>query len=326
MRTIWKLLIPSALVLILVAATVVVSSGSEERNESAQPAAPPPEVPFEKSGYSNIYVLDVASRSLDRLTNYKDKYARDPSWSAAGGIAFSEAPPSDFARLALVSPDGSARREVPTRATHLFHPTWSPDAKRVAVVRLAKGIYVVNLRTGSERRLQETGENDSGPTWSPDGKAIVFERHVRNTNWDLYRVSPAGGGLKRLTRDSLQQLNAAWSPDGSSLVFTEQQKTGNWALISMKLDGSDRKRLTDPSLSSQEPSWSPDGKKLAFVLQEGDRSSIGVIDAAGGGSVRITPRSLVPSHPVWSPDGKRIAFAAQTVVRPPPTAPPGARG
>ena len=94
----------------------------------------------------------------------------------------------------------------------------------------------------------------------------------------------------------------------------------------MKLDGSERTRLTDPSISTQEPSWSPDGKKIACVLQEGDRSWIAVIDAAGGDPVRITPRSLVPGQPVWSPDGKKIAFAAQSVQRPPPAAPPGAQG
>ena len=62
------------------------------------------------------------------------------------------------------------------------------------------------------------------------------------------------------------------------------------------------------------------------MLQEGDRSSIAVIDADGGDLVRITPRSLIANHPAWSPDGKRIAFAAQSIVRPPPTAPPGAQG
>ncbi len=222
--------------------------------------------------------------------------------------------------------DGSAKREVPTQATHLFHPTWSPDAREIAVVRLSKGIYLIDPRTGAERRLRNTGEFDNAPVWSPDGKAIVFERQMKATNWDLFRISPTGKGLQRLTRDPLQQINASWSPDGSSLVFTEQQRTGNWALIRMKLDGSERKRLTDPSISTQEPSWSPDGKTIVCVLQEGDRSSIAIIDAAGGKPVRITPRSLIPSNPVWSPDGKRIAFAAQSVVRPTPTAPPGSHG
>ena len=314
------------MLLILAGATVVASSGSDESNDTAHPSSTSSEVPHVKSGYSNIYVMDVASRHIHQLTRNNDTFARDPSWSAAGGIAFSEAPPSDFARLFLVNADGSAKREVPTRATHLFHPTWSPDARKIAVVRLGRGIYVVDPQTGAGSRLRSTGEFDNAPTWSPDGKAIVFERQLKAGNWDLFRISPTGEGLRRLTRDPLQQLNAIWSPDGSSLIFTEQQRTGNWALIRMKLDGSERKRLTDPSLSAQEPSWSPDGDKIAFVLQEGDRASVALIDATGGDPVRITTRSLVPSHPVWSPDGKRIAFAAQSVVRPQPTAPPGAHG
>jgi TolB protein len=313
----------------LVAGAIAVGcSGSDEGKDSGQPAAPPSssEIPLAKSGYSNIYVTDTAGRSVDRLTKGDDVFARDPSWSASGGIAFSQAPPSEFARLFVLQADGSARREVPTRATHLFHPTWSADARQIAVVRLGKGIYLVDPRTGSGRPLRNTGEFDNAPVWSPDGRSIVFERQLEPTNWDLFRVKPTGKGLRRLTRDPLQQVNAAWSPDGSTLVFAEQQRTGNWALVRMKLDGSQRQRLTDPSISTQEPAWSPDGKKIACVLQEGDRTSIAVVSATGGDPVRITPRSLVPSHPVWSPDGKKIAFAAQSVVRPPPTASPGAQG
>ena len=324
---VWKLLAP-AVAIILAGTTVAGCFGSDESKAPTHPSHSPSssEIPLAKSRFSNLYVTDAAGRSLDRLTKGNDMFARDPSWSATGGIVFSQAPPNDFARLFLVKADGAAKREVPTRATHLFHPTWSPDAREIAVVRLGKGIYLVDARTGSERRLRNTGERDNAPVWSPDGKSIVFERQVEPTNWDLFRVSPTGGGLRRLTRDPLQQINAAWSPDGSSLVFTEQQRTGNWALIRMKLDGSERKRLTAPSLSIQEPSWSPDGKRIACVLQEGDRTSIAVLGAAGGDPVRITPRSLHPSHPVWSPDGKKIAFAAQSAVRPQPNAPPGAHG
>jgi TolB protein len=322
-RTRWKLLLLALLILVAAAAIVASTSGSDEGDEP--PAPPASEVPLQTSAYSDIYVADVADRSLDRLTRYRDKFAREPSWSAAGGIAFSEAPPSDFAKLVIVDPAQRRTREVRTRITHLFHPTWSPDGKKLAAVRLGKGIYVVNPRTGAARRLPETGPSDGAPVWSPDGRAIIFERHLGGTNWDLYQVDPAGG-LERVTRDPRQQVNATWSPDGSSVVFTEQQKTGNWALVRMRIDGSERKLLTDPRVSTQEPAWSPDGRQIALVMQKGERASIAVMDATGGDPVEITPRTLIASHPVWSPDGKGIAFSAQRAVRPPPSAPPGAAG
>ena len=189
---------------------------------------------------------------------------------------------------------------MPTRVRDLYQPSWAPDGRKLAVTRFGSGIDVLDVRTGSVRRLKRTSKVDDAPVWSPDGKTIVFQRRVTATNWELYRIDPTGRGVRRLTRDPLQQVNPAWSPDGSRLAFAEQQKTGNWAMSNMKIDGSDRRLLTDSRISSQDPSWSPDGKKIALVLQDGLRDSIAVIDADGGRPVRSHPTvSMVsPTHPV----------------------------
>jgi Tol biopolymer transport system component len=316
----------AAAVIVLVGVVTVVSSRSGEKDAKRPSDSKSPTPPqsgaqsFVPSGSTNIYAVDVATRALEQLTrNDKEQFASGPAWSAKGGIAFSEAAsPDKPTQLLLINPDGSGRRRVPTRASNLLQPSWAPDGRRLAVARFGSGIHVLDLRTGSVRRLKGTTELDDAPVWSPDGKTIVFQRRVTATNWDLYRIDPTGRGARRLTRDALQQVNPAWSPDGSRLAFAEQQKTGNWAISSMKIDGSDRKLLTDSRISSQNPSWSPDGK-IALVLQEGSRDSIAVIDAGGGRPVRITPRSVVaPTNPFWSPDGKRIAFAANRAERPPP--------
>jgi Tol biopolymer transport system component len=296
---------------------------SQQSEAPSQESEPPSFVP---SGSSNIYVVDVATRSFDQLTkNDGQQIASHPAWSGSGKIAFSEAPSGDEeAKLFLIDPDGSNRKGIPTRVSQLLQPDWAPDGHRVAVVRFGTGIYVLDLRTGSTRRLKATSEIDDAPAWSPDGKTIVFQRQVTASNWDLYGISPTGSGLRRLTRDPLQQINPTWSPDGSRLAFSEQQKNGNWVVSSMRLDGSDRKLLTDQKLSSQDPSWSPDGEKIAFILQELSRSWIAVVAADGGEAERISPQSLVtPESPFWSPDSKKIAFASRHAARPPPDRGPG---
>jgi Tol biopolymer transport system component len=325
----WKNVgIAAAALIVLVGVVTIVSSRSGEtggkRPSNSKSPAPPHSgghPSFVPSGSTNIYAIDVATRALEQLTrNEEEQFASQPVWSARAGIAFTEAPsPEQPTELLLMNPDGSGRRTVPTRVRGLFHPSWAPDGRKLAASRFGSGIHVVDVRTGSVRRLKRTSEVDDGPVWSPDGKTIVFQRRVTGTNWELYRIDPTGRGLRRLTRDPLQQLNPAWSPDGSRLAFAEQQKTGNWAISSMKIDGSDRKLLTDPRLSRQDPSWSPDGKRIALILQEGSGDSIAVIDADGGSPARLTPRSIVaPANPFWSPDSKRIVFAAHKAERPPP--------
>ena len=313
------------------AAAVVGSDSREAGREPPSTEARPPESSqgpsFVRSGSTNIYAVDLATRSLDQLTkNDGQQIASGPAWSEAGQIVFSQEPSGDEqARLFLVNPDGSERKQVRTRARDLFGPTWAPDGRRLAVQRLGSGIYVMDLRTRSMRKLSATDEFDDAPAWSPDGKTIAFQRQVVATNLDIYRIDANGGGLRRLTRDPQQQINPAWSPDGSRLAFSEQHRDGNWVISSMKLDGSDHKVVTDPRRGSQNPAWSPDGEQIAFVLQESTRDSIAVVAADGGRPVRITPRHLVAAtSPAWSPDGRKIVFAAHHAVRPPPGSGPGA--
>jgi len=323
----WRHLVSASSALIIVVGVVIfLGSGSKETGSDPSDSKPPVAArqsdhpSFVRSGSSNIYVIDVAKRSLKQLTRNDDaQLASEPAWSASGPILFSEEYPEEEGRLFLVDPDGSRRRRVPTRVSDLFQPSWAPDGRKIVAMRLGSGIYVINTRTRSARRFNETSETDTAPAWSPDGKTIVFQRQVTATNLELYRMDATGHGRRRLTRDPLQQINPTWSPDGSRLAFAEQQRNGNWALSSMKVDGSNRRLLTDPRLSSQNPAWSPDGEKIAFVLQERSRDSIAVIDADGGRPVRITPRSLVGAGtPSWSPDSRKIAFAAHRAERPPP--------
>ena len=323
----------ASILIILVGVVAMVSSRSDKGRGSSQPdtgasaPAQPSDAPsFVPSASSNIYVIDVATRSLAQITrNDRQQITSGPAWSRKGQIVFSEEGTGDqIPRLFVVTPDGSSRREVSMRARGLFGATWAPDGQRLAAQRLGSGIHVLDVRTGTVHRLEATSERDDAPAWSPDGETILFQRQVTGTNLELYAIGATGTGLRRLTRDPLQQIGPAWSPDGSRVAFGEQQKTGNWAVSSMKLDGSDRRVLTDPKLSSQDPAWSPDGKRIAFVIQEDTRDSIAVMDAEGGKPQRITPPSLaIATNPFWSPDGKKIVFTARRAERPPPARSPG---
>jgi Tol biopolymer transport system component len=320
--------------LVIVGLFAVTRGGSEEtdgdqldRRGPAAPAEQPDLPPFVLARGSDIYVIEVATRSVDRITSHDGETASDPSWSAGEGIIFSKiSSPGTRPRLVVVKPDGSKGRTVPRRISHLMQPTWAPGGRRIAAVRLGLGVHIGDLRTGSVRRLTAASPASGAPAWSPDGRTIVFQEPAPGApTLELHQGGAFGGSKRRLTRDHLQQSDPAWAPDGSRLVFAEQRGNGNWVIVTMKLDGSGRKQLTDERYTSQEPSWSPDGKRIAFALQAAGRGSVAIIDPTGGAPVRITPRSLVvTTHPVWSPDGKKIAFVGRRGQQPPPSPAPGA--
>jgi TolB protein len=261
--------------------------------------------------HADIWSVDVQTRKLTRQTLYAD--AIEPSWSPDGDIAFSTADCDECESEIHI--DGASSSEVPvvTNVRHLFQPSWAPDGNRVATVRLGRGIWSLDVANRTSKRLT-TGAADEAPAWSPNGDWIAYDKHVEDTNYDLYAVNADTGQRRRLTRDAAAQTNPAWSPDGSRLAFAEQQSNGRWAIFSMGFDGNGRKRVTGSQISAQEPSWSPDGKKIAFILQGLDSATVAVINADGSGNVtRLTDGSLLPSRPTWSPDSASVGFSALVV-------------
>jgi TolB protein len=301
--------------LLLIGIVIAVSAGQGdgggsrgERSETGPKQGPAPGEGEHGEHFSDIYVIDLASRTLKRITRYQ--LAQQPSWSPNRRIAFSSAPTDEsYARLFYVDAKGTDQIVIRAGVRHLFHPSWSPDGRAVAAAALGHGIYTIALSDHETRRLT-SGQSDEAPAWSPRGDWIAFDKQVSGANYDLFAVNTATRKLRRLTRDRLAQTNPSWSPDGSRLAFAEQQTNGKWAVFTMRFDGSGRKRVTRRNTSAQEPAWSPDGRKIAFIDQGLDRASLAIVGVAGGRVRVLTPRSIFPSKPAWSPDGKRIAFSA----------------
>jgi len=208
----------------------------------------------------------------------------------------------------LMRADGTGLRRV-TR-TGGSEPAWSPDARRIAFVRLrpsrrsfGASLWSIGARGAAERRLAFSETEDYWePTWSPDGRRIAFEAWTSRGS-AIAVISTRGGRRRLLTNARLDDHMPAWSPDGRSIAFVRGANERADIHV-MRADGTGARRVRRLRGEDLDPAWSPDGRRLAFT-NRGRRHNVYVMRTDG----RQLRRISVGGQPSWSPTGKRIVYA-----------------
>jgi Tol biopolymer transport system component len=193
----------------------------------------------------------------------------------------------------LMSADGTGREVMLPEGGS---PAWSPDGNRLAVLRWADDIQIIDLRTGVRRPLNEVDPVRPLPgfCWSPDGSRICFvgwSHSINNYERSLAIASTTHPtlALQTLETGSIDS-RVAWSPDGSTIAFSlaaEATAPQQVYLVSPESDKKPSRLLGQPPARSNfDPAWSPDGKRLLF-------SSYRIVDEA----IRVDiPETPLPSE------------------------------
>lgn len=223
-----------------------------------------------------------------------------------GQIAFVRGSVAGQSAVYVVGVGGRGLRRITRRNTGYYEkPTWSPDGRRLILVRSTDGqrsfrLYIVDPSGRGLRALTpKRGLVASSPSWSPNGRWIAFTGSggiFGECKGDLFLIRPDGTGLRRvLARAS----SPAWSPDGRRFAFVR----GN-AIHVASSSGRGVRRL----VVGFHPDWSPDGRRLAFMREIGGRTRVFVVGATGRGVRLLTRARDFQLDPDWSPDGRWIAY------------------
>ncbi len=214
-------------------------------------------------GIGDLFIVAANGTSLRRLTSDPARY-ENPAWAPGGRWIAFEKGKGDNWGLYLIRPDGSDLQRV--EGHNLFHPSWSPDGKRLAVVTGDKPEYygaVLELGDEELRRFTPKGLSVGSVKWSPDGTAIAFDAVVED-NFDLYVVNTDGSDLRRLTRAPAIDARPEWSPDGTKLLFHSTRDFGSgrggdqwdhFELYLLDLETREVRRLTENDKFDAHPDW-----------------------------------------------------------------------
>ncbi|HEY3128920.1 MAG TPA: amidohydrolase family protein [Acidobacteriota bacterium] len=183
---------------------------------------------------------------------------------------------------------------VMVKARLIRWPVLSPDGKRVAFGSLNK-LWIMDLPSGSPRRLTNLAMGEFMPAWSPDGRYVVFVTW-RPDGGQIYRAAADGSSQpERLTRRAAYYSYPIYSPDGAKIVFVSGAAADQ---LNSYLDDREHRELGDDGVLSQEP---------AEITGLSSRTGLDLrwIPAAGGDSTLIGP-TQGGRYPHFSSDPGRV--------------------
>jgi Tol biopolymer transport system component len=229
-------------------------------------------------------------------------------------------------QLTLFDREGKELNSVGVKDLYA-QPVFSPDAKRVAVIKndLEKensDLWVVDLATGNRIKITASGQRESAqsPAWSPDSSRVGYVG-LRQGAYGLYQKLSNGEGTEELLYQSNAPLVLTdWSMDGRYLTYYATD-LGGGALFALPLTGTGERKPIEIFRSKFQltgPRLSPDDRFVSYVSNETGKTELYVRPfnptAAPGAAPSAGPWRLseqgAQGMAFWRRDGKEINFLA----------------
>jgi Tol biopolymer transport system component/C-terminal processing protease CtpA/Prc len=288
-------------------------------------------------GNANIYVLDLASARVTRIT-WAEVSEELNGWSPDGRWLYFSSAAKDIGRFTdvfRVTAAGGTPVQV-TRETYLpeFQASPSPDGKRLAVLArgsMAAGQYWRNGHSNIDKTelwlkdlAQEGGytqvvapdAKQAWPMWSPDGATITYMSDQDGTE-NLWQIGAAGGEARQLTRfTDGRVLFPQTAANGSGIVFERDfviwrydTASGIAAPVEIALRGAPAGPSTQNVVfdSFDELAVAPDGKKVAIA----GRGELFGLPTKDGTTERLTTSVSAEAQATWSPDSRRLLYVGE---------------
>jgi Tol biopolymer transport system component len=171
--------------------------------------------------------------------------------------------------------------EGPVKLRLIQQPVQSPNGKRLAFSALTH-LYVMDIPSGTPKRLTSSADHEFMPAWSPDGQWIAFSTWNSVAGGHIWKIRADGSGSpQQLTRVAAYYRDLNFSPDGSRIVAIRGPRQGhveqldewdskpvNWDVIWLPSDGGDV-NLILPARGAADPHFGPEPDRVYIYSQAG---------------------------------------------------------
>ena len=170
---------------------------------------------LQQGGNSNLFVMDLRSKSTTRLT---DTPAIDtsPSYSPDGGRICFESDRGGRPQIYVMAATGGAAQRISfgDPSASYSTPVWSPRGDYIAFTRQGGGQFSIGIikPDGSGERILTSGFHNEGPTFAPNGFVLMFFRDLGGSGGpSLFTVDVSGRNEQRVPTPGFAS-DPAWSP------------------------------------------------------------------------------------------------------------------
>lgn len=276
------------------------------------------------TGTYAIFRLDLTSGNIEPIGDDAGEKG-EPTISPDGSrVAFTV----DTSRIDEVElGTGEQRTVVPeSEGSQLFGPAYSPDASRLAYVRLNGANS--DLMLGDQQLTEGADVFCLPPSWTGDDEIVytadgrIHRRSVNDGAADVIefdatvpvvtkRPEPAPLDLDSTRRRRVLGIaSPVAAPDGQTIAFRALN-----ALWVADVNGAKPPRkIVGNDYFNSDPDFSPDGRRLVYASDRAGEADLWLHDLTTGEDTRLTDLPGAQTAPRFAPDGRYVAFQDENGV------------
>jgi len=183
---------------------------------------------FYKSGFPDIFLLDVATGRHDTFVSFRgtNQGARfSPNGQQVAMVLSGEGTPEIYTATAQGRQISRKTRSDAVKSS----PCWSPDGSQlVFTMEPGPQLYVMPAGGGSPQRLMTGFRYAAEPDWSrgnPDKIACTVR--VEGGKYQIAVYDRKAGKAEVVSKAAFDGVEASWLPDGRHLVYTARDRTSS---------------------------------------------------------------------------------------------------
>ncbi len=277
----------------------------------------------DRDGVANIYIQDLATKAVTRVTRYEDLDVMMPDTDGTrivyvqdGYIHVLACADGADAKVTIAAP--SDRWQIRNRTInprdYLLGVDAAEDGARVIVEARGDLFAVPTDRNAQTKNLSDSpGTRERLARVSPDGKQVAFFSD-RTGSYQLYLQSVEGGEWAALTTTlDRTPYRPVWSPDGKKILFGTKDfacfvlDVGTKELV--KIAESHQAKNDEFYWEIDDYAWSPDGRWICYTTVAYNRNSrVFLYNVEAKKSTPLTDDFFDNLNPCFDANGEYLYF------------------